>query len=524
MKRALLLLIFILCTLPLNGQTNTQGGGGAGNVGNAHNISTVLVCAAASGSGTTYTCSTAPTFVPADGDVILFQADVASTGAMTLNVNASGAAPVKKQGGGTAIAANDFLAGQDSLLEFDGTNWQMQGQIGNGLSLPGTVVQTNQTNVYGAFLQDFSAGTFEFPEAAGFTSTADSTAGNDTTNNNIHLWVNSADSIAVAEAAALAANTIPKQTDATHGLLAASLATDNGTTFTYTGTGGVSAPILVSTVAIGTPPFTVTSTTNVPNLNASIVPWSGLSAPASNLTLAHGSNSTTFNWGATAGSTQWQWSTTGAPSLQLLNPTSVAAVQNSPTYSLCGAFQATGGPTFAADCWNLFVTEGAGTNGASTLNIAKTGGGSTGTATVLMSGNQTFGAAGAQLLWTGRAILTATGAAILKLSDSGGAGAMFQTGSVMSNGTTFTASGCTNSTLVGGATKGSYVSGTTGVCAVTVTMGNSQTATHGWACSVSDVTTPADTQSQTGAASTTTASFTGTTVSGDRIVFSCDGY
>jgi hypothetical protein len=100
----------------------------------AHNESTPLTCLAASGSGTTYTCTTSPSFTPADGDVILFQADVASTGAMTLNVNSTSAAPVKKQGGGTAIAANDFLAGQDTLLEFDGANWQMQGQTGNGAS------------------------------------------------------------------------------------------------------------------------------------------------------------------------------------------------------------------------------------------------------------------------------------------------------------------------------------------------------------------------------------------------------
>jgi hypothetical protein len=97
----------------------------------AHSVATVLTCAAASASGTTYTCTTSPTFTPADGDIILFQADVANTGAMTLNVNSSSAAPVKKQGGGTALVANDFLAGQDNLMEYDGVNWQMQGQTGN---------------------------------------------------------------------------------------------------------------------------------------------------------------------------------------------------------------------------------------------------------------------------------------------------------------------------------------------------------------------------------------------------------
>lgn len=93
-----------------------------------------------------------------------------------------------------------------------------------------------------------------------------------------------------------------------------------------------------------------------------------------------------------------------------------------------------------------------------------------------------------------------------------------------SGGTKFTASGCSNSTLLGGASAGSFVSGTTGACAVTVTMGNSDTATTGWSCWSSDHTTPANLYVQTGAASTTTASFTGTTVSGDLITFGCVAY
>jgi hypothetical protein len=207
---------------------NISAGGGT-----APSVSSTLKCAAGSASGTAYTCSTSPTFVPLDGDAILFETDVANTGAVTLNVNASSAAPIKKQGGGTALLANDMLAGQDVFIIFDGVNWQMQGQIGN------PSVLTVQTNVYGAFLQDFSAATMKIPQAAGFVATAASTIGLDTTNNNVHFWSNSADSINVVEAAALAANTIPKQTDATHGLLAASLAIDDGVTLKYTGTGGI---------------------------------------------------------------------------------------------------------------------------------------------------------------------------------------------------------------------------------------------------------------------------------------------
>jgi hypothetical protein len=101
-------------------------------------LSVVHKCVAASASGTAYTCSTSPTFTPAAQDMILFEADVANTGATTLNVNSSSAAGVKKQGGGTALVANDFLASQWVPLIYDGTNWQMQGQTGNAIGA-GTV-------------------------------------------------------------------------------------------------------------------------------------------------------------------------------------------------------------------------------------------------------------------------------------------------------------------------------------------------------------------------------------------------
>jgi hypothetical protein len=103
-----------------------------------------------------------------------------------------------------------------------------------GADLPAVAVQTGQTNVYGAFLQDFTAGTMELPEAAGATTNVNSTIINDTTNNATHLWVNSADSLVAAEAAGITANVIPKSTDNTHGLITASSITDNGTKVTST--------------------------------------------------------------------------------------------------------------------------------------------------------------------------------------------------------------------------------------------------------------------------------------------------
>lgn len=92
-------------------------------------------------------------------------------------------------------------------------------------------------------------------------------------------------------------------------------------------------------------------------------------------------------------------------------------------------------------------------------------------------------------------------------------------------GTKFTASGCSNSATVGGATAGQLASGTTGACTIVITMNGATglTATNGWACHASNLTTPGNIIQQT-ATSTTTCSITGVTVTGDTITFSAEGY
>ena len=93
-------------------------------------------------------------------------------------------------------------------------------------------------------------------------------------------------------------------------------------------------------------------------------------------------------------------------------------------------------------------------------------------------------------------------------------------------GTKFTISGCTAGTTVGGATAGSFASGTTGACTVVITMNGATglTATNGWACHASNTTTPANLIDQKSPVSTTQATLSGTTVSGDVITFGCIGY
>ena len=92
--------------------------------------------------------------------------------------------------------------------------------------------------------------------------------------------------------------------------------------------------------------------------------------------------------------------------------------------------------------------------------------------------------------------------------------------------TTFTLSGgCSSTTPVGSGSSGTFASGTTGSCVTTVTFNGAtgMTASHGWNCNAQDWTTPADAILQT-ATSATTATFTGTTVSGDAIHFACTPY
>lgn len=77
--------------------------------------------------------------------------------------------------------------------------------------------------------------------------------------------------------------------------------------------------------------------------------------------------------------------------------------------------------------------------------------------------------------------------------------------------------GCSLTSALGGPWAGSFHSGTTGTCTVTITP---KPATNGYACKAQDMTTPADVINQT-ATNSTTATLSGTTASGDVITWSC---
>jgi hypothetical protein len=99
--------------------------------------------------------------------------------------------------------------------------------------------------------------------------------------------------------------------------------------------------------------------------------------------------------------------------------------------------------------------------------------------------------------------------------------------SFQSRGTTFTSSGgCTEGTLVGGATAGKFTTSGSTSCTTIITMGNSATAPTGWDCHAIDLTTIGDVTNphQTASTTTTATIATGTIVANDVIQFSCIGY
>ncbi len=90
--------------------------------------------AADAGASDTYAATLSP--VPAayvTGQAYRFKANTANTGACTINFNTLGAKAIKKAVGGitTDLDDNDIRAGQWVDLVYDGTNMQMQSNLGN---------------------------------------------------------------------------------------------------------------------------------------------------------------------------------------------------------------------------------------------------------------------------------------------------------------------------------------------------------------------------------------------------------
>lgn len=129
----------------------------------------------------------------------------------------------------------------------------------------------------------------------------------------------------------------------------------------------------------------------------------------------------------------------------------------------------------------------------------------------------------AQWCGSGGTWLTATGTDTPATSSEVLAGHLTTSGD-LSAGTTFTVTGCSASSPVGGAAAGSFASGSTAICTFVITIDGATglTAPHGWACAASDITT--GTAMPQSATSATTCSVKGATTSGDTVVFQAKGY
>jgi len=101
----------------------------------AHGVAGPLTCTDSSGSSTTYTCSTTPTFTPAAKDCVYLTVGTTNTAGSTLNVNSAGAANLQKWLG-SALVSGDLPANKPQVVCYDGTNWQVS-TIGNTPSSTG---------------------------------------------------------------------------------------------------------------------------------------------------------------------------------------------------------------------------------------------------------------------------------------------------------------------------------------------------------------------------------------------------
>lgn len=141
------------------------------------------------------------------------------------------------------------------------------------------------------------------------------------------------------------------------------------------------------------------------------------------------------------------------------------------------------------------------------------------------NGNGGNGAAGGPGLATNGNVYVGQGQCVIFRGQNtlcgGGGGSSFQgavtfSAALISAGNTPTITGtCTTGSKVGGNTAGAFAA----TCvAQTVIMGFATTAPNGWSCNFHDLTTPADTISQT-AYSTTSCTGSGTTVAADTVTF-----
>ena len=118
---------------------------------NANQVESPMDCADASGSATAQSCTTTPSFTAGANDCIIYTTTTANTGNLTLSVNGSVAAHVRKWLGAATLAAGDMPANQQVLTCYDGTYWEVM-TIGNapgGTVYPGAGIANSTGSEWG---------------------------------------------------------------------------------------------------------------------------------------------------------------------------------------------------------------------------------------------------------------------------------------------------------------------------------------------------------------------------------------
>lgn len=317
------------------------------------------------------------TSVSGDGT---FYTNSASTGAVTLALGAAPADSVWGNPTGSSATpvytANPIVTTINALtLTANSTGFQIAGgttsktlKINNSLTLAGTDSTTmtfpgtsqtipglGQSNTYTTGTQSFSGVTaLLVPASAGFAPTASESFGYDTTANR---FVGGENGTAVV--IPYFTSSTPVSTDCvtwsgTNGQLGAQSCSANPPFSSITTGTNTSATMTCGTGC----EITVTGTGVV---DATAVPWSGITAPSANLTLSMSSNTSTFNT-TTAVSNFFEWANTTA--------STSSASQSSPILSLCGTAW-TG--SSATDCLTFQDQPSNGANAAITFAFGHTG-------------------------------------------------------------------------------------------------------------------------------------------------------
>ena len=130
-------------SMPVSANGLATNSSGQPQAQTAHNQSVPGSCTT-SNSGNAYSCTTSPTFTLGAGDKVDVYFNAQNTGAATLAVNGSSAAAIYKWGNTTALVSGDIQAGHYIRAAYDGSHWQLEGQLGNanatqlnGVSLTG---------------------------------------------------------------------------------------------------------------------------------------------------------------------------------------------------------------------------------------------------------------------------------------------------------------------------------------------------------------------------------------------------